>query len=59
LNTVSALIAIAVADARPVARFQNVIFTELSPKGRAKIHATLAAAFPQAVFQIEVNEQAR
>jgi hypothetical protein len=59
LNTVSALFALALADARPVVRFQNLIFTELSPKGRAQIHATLAAAFPHATFQIEVNEQAR
>ena len=57
LNAISALVAIAVADAKPVARFQNVIFTEREPKSRAQIHATLAAVFPGAVFQIEVSER--
>jgi len=59
LNSISALIAIAVADAKPVARFQKSILCEQPPKSRAKIHATLAAVFPHATFQIEVNEQAR
>ena len=57
LNIISALISIAVADARPVARFQNWILCEQLPKNR--IRETLLKAFPGAVFQIELNEKAR
>jgi hypothetical protein len=53
----SSLIAIAVADAKPVARFQKSILTELPPKSRAEIHATLSKAFPSATFEIEVKER--
>jgi hypothetical protein len=55
-NTVSALVALALAGARPVARFQNKVFTEQLPKSRANIHAALAAAFPDCAFEVVIAD---
>ena len=55
LAAVSALVAVAVADCKPVARFQTWVFTEQPPTAIAEIYAALARAFPGARFQLDIK----
>jgi hypothetical protein len=56
LATISALIAIATADCKPVARFESWILCEQPPKAIAEIHAALAKAFPGSRFQLDIQD---